>query len=97
MGLKIICKCRSAHGRNSLRRFGRAFVNYCADYSESVYRIDFIHGEMLFNELGGEESGTTKVFRADMGHVAPIEMRKEFNQIIADAIEKTERMAKDSS
>lgn len=52
---------------------------------------------MLFKELGGEESGVTNVFRADMGHVAPIEMRQEFNKIITDSIEKTEKISKTSS
>lgn len=59
--------------------------------------IDFIHGEMLLEELGGDNSGITKVFRKGMGHVAPIEMRKEFNQLIADNIKKGEKLNHSSS
>lgn len=55
--------------------------------------INFIHGEMLLRELGGEEAGVTKLFKKDIGHVAPFEIRKEFNNCIADRIEKTESMA----
>ena len=57
--------------------------------------IDFVHGEMLLRELGGEESGVTKVFPEGVGHVAPFEMRKEFKRIIAERVEVTARMGKD--
>lgn len=56
--------------------------------------IDFVHAEMLLKELGGEEGGVTKSFHADVGHIAPYQMRKEFHNIIAGRIEKTEAMAK---
>lgn len=56
--------------------------------------IDFVHGKMLFEELGGEENGVTKSFHEGMGHVAPIEIRREFNRIIATRIEKTEALVK---
>jgi hypothetical protein len=56
--------------------------------------INFIHAEMLLKELGGEESGVTKSFHQDVGHLAPYEIRKEFNKIIAERIESTEAMAK---
>ena len=60
----------------------------------TLQAVNFIHGEMLLRELGGEESGVTKSFHEGIGHVAPFEMRKEFNKIIADNIEKSENIAK---
>jgi hypothetical protein len=56
--------------------------------------INFIHAEMLLKELGGEESGVTKSFHKDVGHIAPYEIRNEFNRIVAERIETTEAMAK---
>lgn len=56
------------------------------------HMVDFIHGKMLLEELGGEESGVTKSFHEGMGHVGPFEIRAEFNRIIADRIEKTEAL-----
>ena len=56
--------------------------------------INFIHGEMLLRELGGEESGVTKQFIDGLGHVGPFEIRKEFGRIIAERVEKTEAMSK---
>jgi pimeloyl-ACP methyl ester carboxylesterase len=56
------------------------------------HMIDFVHGKMLLEELGGEERGVTKSFHENLGHVAPIERRKEFNQIIADMVAKTEAL-----
>lgn len=55
--------------------------------------INFVHGEMLVRELGGEEGGVTKVF-AECGHVAPFELRQEFKGWIAERVEKTEGMSK---
>lgn len=57
--------------------------------------INFIHGEMLLRELGGEQAGVTKLFKEGLGHVAPFEIRKEFNKCIADRVEKTESMSKE--
>ena len=54
--------------------------------------IDFVHAEMLLRELGGEEQGVTKSFHEGLGHVGPVEIRKEFNALILDRIEKTESM-----
>jgi hypothetical protein len=54
--------------------------------------IDFMHAEMLLRELGGEEGGVTKSFHEGLGHVGPIEIRHEFANIIADRVEKTERL-----
>lgn len=56
--------------------------------------IDFIHGEMLLRELGGEEAGVTKSFHDRIGHVAPLEIRKQFMEIIVGRIEKTTAMSK---
>ena len=58
------------------------------------HMIDFVHGEMLLKELGGEERGITKSFHENIGHVAPLEIRKEFQKILVGRIEKTEGMAK---
>lgn len=63
-------------------------------HGQSDAMINFIHAEMLLRELGGEESGVTKSFHKDVGHLAPYEIRKEFNKIIAERIESTEPMAK---
>lgn len=57
------------------------------------HMVEFVHGEMLLSELGGEEGGVTKVFLEGMGHVAPVEIRKEFNELIHNRIEKTESMS----
>ncbi|KAK3713019.1 hypothetical protein LTR37_008704 [Vermiconidia calcicola] len=56
--------------------------------------IDFIHAEMLFKDFGGEQSGVVKSFHEGIGHVAPFEIRKEFRDIIADRVEKTEGLSK---
>jgi hypothetical protein len=56
------------------------------------HMVDFIHGEMLLKELGGEERGVTKSFHEGLGHVGPVEIRKQFNELIRDRIEKTESM-----
>lgn len=56
--------------------------------------INFIHGEMLLKEFGGEESGVTKVFKEGIGHVGPLEIRKEFNALIAERVAKTEALSR---
>ena len=56
--------------------------------------INFIHGEMLLEELGGEEGGVTKSFHEGIGHVAPFEIRREFKEVIAGRVEKTESLPK---
>jgi len=53
------------------------------------HMLDFVHGNLLLADLGGEESGVTKSFHEGMGHVAPFEKRQEFKRIIAERIEKT--------
>ncbi|KAM3415954.1 hypothetical protein BST61_g9444 [Cercospora zeina] len=54
--------------------------------------LGFVHAEMLIEGLGGEGTGITMSIHENLGHVAPLEMRKEFNRIIAERIEKTEAM-----
>lgn len=56
--------------------------------------VDFVHGEMLLKDLGGEERGVTKYFVEGLGHVAPVEIRKEFNALIEGRIAKTSAMPK---
>ena len=58
------------------------------------HMIPFVHAEMLLEELGGETNGVTKSFHQGLGHVAPLEKRAEFKQLIADRIAKTEDMSK---
>lgn len=58
------------------------------------HMLEFVHGEMLLKELGGEESGVTKSFHEGMGHVGPIEIREEFKRIIEERIEKMELLGK---
>ncbi|KAG8630103.1 hypothetical protein KVT40_001722 [Elsinoe batatas] len=48
------------------------------------------HGEMLLEELGGEGSGVSKFWFEGMGHVIPIEKRKEFKRIVERMCEKGE-------
>jgi len=55
--------------------------------------IDFVHVGMLMKDLGGEEGGVTAVYR-DIGHVAPFEIREEFNEMIANNVQKTEKLPK---
>jgi hypothetical protein len=38
--------------------------------------------------LGGEESGVRKAWFEGQGHVVPIELRQEFNELIEDMVEK---------
>ena len=52
--------------------------------------ITYPHAEVLVKELGGEDSGLTKVVFKGRGHVIPLEERKEFAKIISDLVAKTE-------
>jgi hypothetical protein len=61
-------------------------------HGEADQMINFVHAQMLLKELGGEESGVSKVFKEKLGHVAPFEIRHEFKRIIAERIEKTEKL-----
>lgn len=54
--------------------------------------IPFVHAEMLLEDLGGENGGVTKSFHEGLGHIGPIELRKEFHNLIAERIAKTEAM-----
>ncbi|MCJ1399495.1 hypothetical protein MMC11_002697 [Xylographa trunciseda] len=53
--------------------------------------ITLYHGEMLVRELGGEESGVTRVIFKDRGHVLPMEERQEFARLIEQIVEKTNK------
>lgn len=48
---------------------------------------------MLLEELGGEESGVIKSFHDGLGHIGPIEKRKDFHDLIAKRIEITEALS----
>ncbi|KAF2860822.1 alpha/beta-hydrolase [Piedraia hortae CBS 480.64] len=61
------------------------------------HMLDFVHGKMLLEDLGGEERGVTKSFHEGMGHVAPFEIRKEFKRIIEGRVERTEGFGGGSS
>ena len=50
------------------------------------------HGIMLADELGGEESGLKKVIFEGKGHVLMMEEKLEFDKLITQIVEKTERM-----
>ncbi|WPH01342.1 Hypothetical protein R9X50_00418300 [Acrodontium crateriforme] len=63
-------------------------------HGKQDHMIDFVHGEMLLRELGGEEGGVTKSFHENIGHVAPLEIRREFKDIIVARIETTEALGK---
>jgi hypothetical protein len=56
--------------------------------------IDFVHGKMLLEELGGEEGGVTKSFHEGLGHVAPLEKRREFHKLIEERVAVTSALAK---
>jgi predicted esterase len=55
--------------------------------------INFMHAEMLLKELGGEAGGVTKSFHEGLGHIGPIERRQDFGKLIADRVEKTEKLS----
>ena len=50
------------------------------------------HGEVLVQELGGEEKGVTKRIFEGRGHYLPLEERVELRKLIEGIIEKTEAM-----
>ena len=54
--------------------------------------ITFPHAEMLLKGLGGEEGGVTKAFFEGQGHVVPIELRKDFNELIEGMVEKGQKL-----
>lgn len=51
-----------------------------------------IHGDMLANELGGEERGVTVIRVEGRGHGLPMEWRKGLTKSIASFVEKTDRL-----
>lgn len=54
--------------------------------------ITIPHGEILVEELGGEERGVTKVNVQGKGHGLPMEWRKEFTKLIGGFVERTENL-----
>ena len=57
--------------------------------------ITATHGEVLAKGLGWEESqkmGVQKHIFEGRGHVLPFEEKDEFNRLIAEIVDKTEKM-----
>ena len=54
--------------------------------------ITFPHGELLFEMLGGEGSGVTKRVFEERGHYLPMEERVEFKKVVAELIDRTEKL-----
>ena len=54
--------------------------------------ISLPHGDVLCEELGGEEKGVTKVIVEGKGHALMIEWRREFTKLLAGFIEKTQKL-----
>ena len=54
--------------------------------------ITLPHGEILCEELGGEERGVTKVIVQGKGHGLPMEWRKELTKLIGSFVEKTDKI-----
>ncbi len=50
------------------------------------------HGEVLCDELGGEEKGVTKVIVQGSGHGLPMEWRRDFTRLISGFVEKTQNL-----
>nr|POE88339.1 3-oxoadipate enol-lactonase 2 [Quercus suber] len=63
-------------------------------HGDNDHMVDFVHGKMLLEELGGEARGVTKSFHTGIGHVAPFEIRKEFARIVAERVAATEALPK---
>lgn len=62
----------------------------CVVHGSMDRMLTFKHGEMLLEDLGGEEGGVTKKFYEGQGHVIPIEKRQEFFEIVAGMCRKGE-------
>ncbi len=54
--------------------------------------ITLPHGEVLCDELGGEERGITKIIVQGRGHALPMEWRREFTRLIGGFVEKTQNL-----
>lgn len=50
------------------------------------------HGEILCEELGGEEKGVTKVIARGRGHGLPMEWRRDLTKLISGFVEKTQNL-----
>ncbi|KAI9664102.1 MAG: hypothetical protein M1821_007593 [Bathelium mastoideum] len=56
------------------------------------HMITFPHGEVLLQDLGGEEKGVTKAFYERKGHHLPAEERWDFNRRVQEMVEKTSKL-----
>jgi len=56
--------------------------------------ISLPHSDVLISELGGKESGLGIHIFQQSGHILGYQKQKEHNQLIADFVETTEKMAK---
>jgi len=50
------------------------------------------HGEVLCEELGGEEKGVTRVIVEGRGHALPMEWRRDLTKLIGGFVEKTKAL-----
>lgn len=50
------------------------------------------HGEILCEELGGEEKGVTKVIVEGRGHALPMEWRRGLTKRLGNFVEKTQAL-----
>ncbi|KAL9127897.1 MAG: hypothetical protein Q9217_003307 [Psora testacea] len=56
--------------------------------------ITFSHGQILVEELGGEERGVTFIVAEGKGHGLQMEWRRSLTKAIASLVEKTEAMTR---
>jgi len=76
-------------------RVGRERI--CVIHGTEDKMITFFHAELLLKDLGGEERGVTKSFWEGLGHVIPVEKRREFFDLVASMCTKGEELnAKDN-
>jgi len=61
-------------------------------HGENDRMISFPNGEALAEGLGGEEGGIRVRFIQNMGHVIPIEMRREFHSWVEELVQKAEKL-----
>jgi len=81
--------------RDMADKVGRERI--CVVHGTEDKMITFYHAELLLRELGGEERGVTKSFWDGLGHVIPVEKRKEFFDIVAAMCRKGEQLNADGS
>jgi len=64
----------------------------CVMHGTGDRMIKFFHGETLLEELGGENGGVSKYFPEGVGHVIPVEKRRDFFEIVQGMCEKAEQL-----